>query len=536
MDCFGAVAFVAFGLNGEIDHQDGVLLDDADQQDDADQGDDAQLGVEDQQRQQGAHAGRRQRGENRDRVDVVLVENSQHDVDGDQRRQDQVGLGGQRVLKGLRRALKARMNGGRHDHRALHVLNGDHGVCPSGTFGARLKEKVTAGNCPWWATASEVIEDCVVREGAERNLLAGGGTDVDILERVGTLLELRIDLHHHVVLVDVPRTWWRPAAGQRRRTARYRWSAASGPGGRRYRGRSPSRPAAPRFCRSLFTSRSSGSARSFCSTTGAHASRSCRLSPCRVYWNCALPARPPICTSCTACRKSVAPGTRASLGRSRLITSNDADLALRERLQRDVEVGGIRPGRRSPTRCRRPDRLFTMATYCVQLLPHGLKGDILAGPGVAVDAPGVLLREEALGNDDVEIDRQADRSQRDAQHQRLMPQDPAQTAARIRRKATGILARWRDTSQLCFAVFFRLEELRAHHRRGGQRDDHGDGHGHAQGDGELAEDAADDAAHQQNGDEHGDQRGAHGEHRESNLARTAQAPLRSGRVPARDSA
>jgi hypothetical protein len=46
---------------GEIDHHDGVLLDDADQQDDADQRDDAELGVGEHERQQRAHAGRGQR-------------------------------------------------------------------------------------------------------------------------------------------------------------------------------------------------------------------------------------------------------------------------------------------------------------------------------------------------------------------------------------------------------------------------------------------------------------------------------------------
>ena len=51
----------ALGVEREVDHHDRVLLDDADQQDDADQRDDAELGPEQQQREQGADAGRRQR-------------------------------------------------------------------------------------------------------------------------------------------------------------------------------------------------------------------------------------------------------------------------------------------------------------------------------------------------------------------------------------------------------------------------------------------------------------------------------------------
>ena len=54
-------------LQREVDHHDGVLLHDADQQNDADHRDDGELGLEEQQRQQRAHAGRRQRRENRDR-------------------------------------------------------------------------------------------------------------------------------------------------------------------------------------------------------------------------------------------------------------------------------------------------------------------------------------------------------------------------------------------------------------------------------------------------------------------------------------
>ena len=84
-------ALLALGLQGKVDHHDGILLHDADEQDDADQRDDAQFGSGEQQRQNGAHAGRGQRGENRQRVDQALIENAEHDVDGDQRGQNQIG-------------------------------------------------------------------------------------------------------------------------------------------------------------------------------------------------------------------------------------------------------------------------------------------------------------------------------------------------------------------------------------------------------------------------------------------------------------
>src|SRR6266536_1461700 len=53
---------------------------------------------------------------------------------------------------------------------------------------------------------------------------------------------------------------------------------------------------------------------------GAKALSSLRSVLCRVYWYCALLIRPPTRTSCTACRKRVAPGTWASFPRRRWIT------------------------------------------------------------------------------------------------------------------------------------------------------------------------------------------------------------------------
>jgi hypothetical protein len=50
-----AFPFLALRLQGEIDHHDGVLLDDADQEDDADEGDDAEVVAEEQQHQQRPH-------------------------------------------------------------------------------------------------------------------------------------------------------------------------------------------------------------------------------------------------------------------------------------------------------------------------------------------------------------------------------------------------------------------------------------------------------------------------------------------------
>src|SRR5207244_9728447 len=60
---------------------DRVLLDDADEHHEADEGIDVQLVAEEIQRDDRAETGRRKPRQNRERVDVALVQHAQHDVD-----------------------------------------------------------------------------------------------------------------------------------------------------------------------------------------------------------------------------------------------------------------------------------------------------------------------------------------------------------------------------------------------------------------------------------------------------------------------
>src|SRR5207249_3352990 len=86
-------------------------------------------------------------------------------------------------------------------------------------------------------------------------------------------------------------------------------------------------------------SRSSSILRMAASRRGAHALSSSRLSLTSVYWYCAWLTRPPRRTSCIAWRNSVAPGTSASLGRSRAITWS----ALSLRSARGLSAMNMRP-------------------------------------------------------------------------------------------------------------------------------------------------------------------------------------------------
>ncbi len=88
-----------FRIQREVDHHDGVLLDDADQQDHPDQRDDAEFGVEQHQRQHRADTRRGQRRQDGDRVDRAFIQNAQHDVDSNQCSRDQQDLVRQELLE-----------------------------------------------------------------------------------------------------------------------------------------------------------------------------------------------------------------------------------------------------------------------------------------------------------------------------------------------------------------------------------------------------------------------------------------------------
>ncbi len=84
-----AELLMVFRLQREVDHHDGVLFHDADQQDHPNQRNQAEFGARQQQRQQRAHRRRRQRREDGHRMDKALVEDTEHHIHGDQRRQNQ---------------------------------------------------------------------------------------------------------------------------------------------------------------------------------------------------------------------------------------------------------------------------------------------------------------------------------------------------------------------------------------------------------------------------------------------------------------
>src|SRR5579872_3202564 len=122
------LAFAALRFQGEVNHHDGILFHDADQQDNSNQRYDIQVIPGQQQRHNGAHTRRGQRGKNRNGMDIALVEDAQHNVHRNYRGQNEPGFGGERVTERRRRSLETGVNAGRNADRALRVLNGAGGV------------------------------------------------------------------------------------------------------------------------------------------------------------------------------------------------------------------------------------------------------------------------------------------------------------------------------------------------------------------------------------------------------------------------
>ena len=79
-------ALVALSFERKVDHHDGVLLHDADEQDDADKSHDTEFHAEEQQREDRTDGSRRQSREDRERMNITLVQHAEHDIDGDERR------------------------------------------------------------------------------------------------------------------------------------------------------------------------------------------------------------------------------------------------------------------------------------------------------------------------------------------------------------------------------------------------------------------------------------------------------------------
>ena len=157
------------------------------------------------QREQRADAGRRQRRQDRDRVDVALVEHAEHDVHGDDRGEDQQQLVGERRAEGERRALEVGLHAGRQAELRLRRLDRLHRVAErrAGREVERDRRRRKLADVVD-RERRRPLDDARDRATAAPAAAAGPATvdgHVELVERREAALELRLDLEHDAVLV-----------------------------------------------------------------------------------------------------------------------------------------------------------------------------------------------------------------------------------------------------------------------------------------------------------------------------------------------
>src|SRR5262249_10434932 len=132
---------------------DAVLLDNANEEDDPDNANDGEVHAAELQREERADAGRRQRRQNRQRVDVALVEDAEDEIDHDNRGEDQRRRARERGLERLRVALE------RGDHLRRHAelsggLRDRVDRLAERYAGTKIERQGEEGNCDWCVTDS----------------------------------------------------------------------------------------------------------------------------------------------------------------------------------------------------------------------------------------------------------------------------------------------------------------------------------------------------------------------------------------------
>ena len=216
---------------------------------------------EQQQREQRAEPGRRQPGQDRDRVDEALVEHPQHEVDHDHRA---ISSSSPAPAATRWNACAVPWKLGGHVGRQLisRAMRCDRGRRrrPATPPARRSNDSVTDGSWPGWLTVSGPTSGGrTARPRRAAPAARPGRADVELGERARVALELRLHLQDHPVLVG-RRVDGRHLARRRRRwPARPRSAPRSTPSGASASRSISTSSCGLRICRSLVTSWSSGS-------------------------------------------------------------------------------------------------------------------------------------------------------------------------------------------------------------------------------------------------------------------------------------
>ena len=147
-------------------------------------------------------AGRRggQARQDGQRVDEALIENAEHDVDGDDRAENEKRLVGGGVLERLGGAVECRRDGLRHAELGLQAIDLLDAVAERHA----VRQIVGDGHrrqLPELVDGEQAGVAFDAGEGADRNQLSGGCRHLDLGQPLGRPVDPRIELHDHLVAV-----------------------------------------------------------------------------------------------------------------------------------------------------------------------------------------------------------------------------------------------------------------------------------------------------------------------------------------------
>src|ERR1700734_2684604 len=524
------LALRAFHLQGHINHHDGVLFYQPDQKDDADCPNHVEFVVSQKQRQQRAHARRRNRGENRDGVNVALIEHAQHDVHGNYGGDNQDQLVRERILERSRGALETGLNGGGKANRALGRLDGLSRLAQRNA-GGQVKGNRHRRKLALVIHRQRYVGRREVSKGRQGYGRAEGRPQVNILQRIGGLLELRRDLHDHVILVertvngrDLPLS-----EGIVKRIINVLRGDAQPAGGvavdhqlglqsaillvgihvaqflQHAHFRQQSRRPAVELVQIFALQRVLILRIALATTDG------------QILSGLQIECGPRHDRQLAAKAVDHVVGGNVGAGLPEMMRRTLAPLG--QRLQHDKEPALI--GNRVPSR-EPHDRIHGRILHddfdvAFHLAAHGLEGNILRRLYRTLKASRVLLRKKALGHDVIEVPAQDRHQNGHYECDELVVQNPPQRVPvgqqrLVENPFAGAI------KMIALLIFCRRpQELCAHGRRGGQRDQQGNSDGNAKRDRELAKKPSHNSAHHEQRNEHRHQRQAHGNHGKANL-------------------
>ncbi len=134
-------------------------------------------------------------------MDVAFVEDAQHDVDQQQGAENHQRLAFLGRLERAAGAAEPPLHLARQSDGRYRAFDGQRRLVEADA-GGQVEVDVLGGELPIVADPIFLQAALVMGEGRQRHPPAIAGDDVDLLQHLGVLRVARVDLHHHLILVE----------------------------------------------------------------------------------------------------------------------------------------------------------------------------------------------------------------------------------------------------------------------------------------------------------------------------------------------